>query len=236
MPKLGMGPIRRAQIFRAVTEVIARESFSGTTLQKVADAAGVSTGTVNHYFSGKRAMLIETLAHIAAEWNDSTRKAVYEAEPGVARLNALVEAAGPRSSLNKLRWKVWMAAWGESLQSAELRVALRRSRQEWTGILAEALEMINKELGGPDVDTREVARLYDALQNGLFVQLVTGDSQDDRQINDLLFTFLMDHIGPKPTAIAIAPARRTRSGRSGRQAPDAAPTRLDGSVSRGKAG
>jgi TetR/AcrR family transcriptional regulator, transcriptional repressor of bet genes len=48
MPKLGMGPIRRAQIFRAVTEVIARESFSGTTLQKVADAAGVSTGTVNH--------------------------------------------------------------------------------------------------------------------------------------------------------------------------------------------
>jgi TetR/AcrR family transcriptional regulator, transcriptional repressor of bet genes len=236
MPKLGMGPIRRAQIFRAVTEVIARESFSGTTLKKVADAAGVSTGTVNHYFSNKRAMLIETLAHIAGEWNDSTRKAVNEAEPGVARLKALIEAAGPRSSINKLRWKVWMAAWGESLQSPELRTALRRSRQEWTAVLAEALEVINKELGGPEIDTREVARLYDALQNGLFVQLVTADSPEDGRITDLLFTFLMDQIGPKPTVMAMAPARRARPVRSGRRASGAAASSLDGSVSRGKAG
>jgi TetR/AcrR family transcriptional repressor of bet genes len=231
-----MGPIRRAQIFRAVTEVIARESFSGTTLKKVADAAGVSTGTVNHYFSNKRAMLIETLAHIAGEWNDSTRKAVNEAEPGVPRLKALVEAAGPRSSINKLRWKVWMAAWGESLQSPELRTALRRSRQEWTAVLAEALEVINKELGGPEIDTREVARLYDALQNGLFVQLVTADSPEDGRITDLLFAFLMDQIGPKPTVTAMAPAGRARPVRSGRQPSGAAASSLDGSVSRGKAG
>jgi TetR/AcrR family transcriptional regulator, transcriptional repressor of bet genes len=202
MPKLGMGPIRRAQIFRAVTEVISRESFSGTTLKKVADAAGVSTGTVNHYFANKRAMLIETLAHNGAEWNDSTRKAVSEAEPGLPRLHALVEAAGPMSSINKLRWKVWMAAWGEALQSPELRSALRRSRHEWIGILAEVFELINREMGGPPtLDGREVARLYDALQNGLFVQLVTGDSIDDRRIREILCTFLTDHIGPGTTLV-----------------------------------
>jgi TetR/AcrR family transcriptional regulator, transcriptional repressor of bet genes len=222
MPKLGMGPIRRAQIFRAATEVIARESFSGTTLQKVADAAGVSTGTVNHYFSNKRAMLLETLNHISGEWNESTRQAIYGSAPGVARLRSLVEAAGPRSSINKLRWKVWMAAWGEALQFPELRVALRRSRQEWTSILADALEMINKELGGPEVDTREIARLYDALQNGLFVALVTADSPgEDRQINELLFAFLMDRVGPgararvrpggaAPARTPISAARRHR--------------------------
>jgi TetR/AcrR family transcriptional regulator, transcriptional repressor of bet genes len=212
MPKLGMRPIRRAQIFRAATEVIARESFSGTTLKKVADAAGVSTGTVNHYFSNKRAMLIETLIHIAGEWNDSTRQAVYGAEPGVARLKSLVEAAGPRSSINKLRWKVWMAAWGEALQSPELRATLRRSRQEWTSILADALDLINKDLGGPEIDTREIARLYDALQNGLFVALVTSDSPgEDRRITDLLFAFLMDRVGPQAhvpiTPDGAAPAR-----------------------------
>ena len=204
MPKLGMGPIRRAQIFRAATEVIARESFSGTTLKKVADAAGVSTGTVNHYFSNKRAMLLETLNHISGEWNDSTRQAIYGAEPGVARLKSLVEAAGPRSSINKLRWKVWMAAWGEALQFPELRVALRRSRQEWTAILADALELVNMELGGPEIDTGELARLYDALQNGLFVALVTADSPgEDRRITDLLFAFLLDRVGPQ----ALVPLR-----------------------------
>jgi AcrR family transcriptional regulator len=193
MPKLGMGPIRRAQIFRAATEVIARESFSGTTLKKVADAAGVSTGTVNHYFSNKRAMLLETLNHISGEWNDSTRQAIYGSEPGLERLKSLVEAAGPRSSINKLRWKVWMAAWGEALQSPELRVALRRSRNEWTGILADALELINVELGGPD--------LYDALQNGMFVALVTADSPgEDRRITDVLLAFLLDRVGPQARA------------------------------------
>jgi TetR/AcrR family transcriptional regulator, transcriptional repressor of bet genes len=197
MPKLGMGPIRRAQIFRAATEVIARESFSGTTLKKVADAAGVSTGTVNHYFSNKRAMLLETLNHISGEWNESTRQAVYAAEPGIARMRSLVEAAGPRSSINKLRWKVWMAAWGEALQFPELRVALRRSRQEWTAILADALELINKELRGPEIDAREIAGLYDALQNGLFVALVTNDSPgEDRRVTELLFAFLLDRVGP----------------------------------------
>jgi TetR/AcrR family transcriptional repressor of bet genes len=192
-----MGPIRRAQIFRAATEVIARESFSGTTLKKVADAAGVSTGTVNHYFSNKRAMLLETLNHISGEWNESTRQAVYGAEPGIPRLRSLVEAAGPRSSINKLRWKVWMAAWGEALQFPELRLALRRSRQEWTAILADALELINKELRGPEIDAREIAGLYDALQNGLFVALVTNDSPgEDRQVTELLFAFLRDRVGP----------------------------------------
>lgn len=221
MPKLGMGPIRRAQIFRAATEVIARESFSGTTLQKVADAAGVSTGTVNHYFSNKRAMLLETLHHISGEWNDSTRQAIYGSEPGMARLKSLVEAAGPRSSINKLRWKVWMAAWGEALQFSELRTELRRSRQEWTGLLADALALINAELGGPDIDALEIATIYDALQNGMFVTLVTNDSPgEDRRITDLLFAFLRERVGPHapvssdaavPPRMPISAGRRHRS-------------------------
>jgi TetR/AcrR family transcriptional regulator, transcriptional repressor of bet genes len=210
MPKLGMGPIRRAQIFRAASEVIARESFSGTTLQKVADAAGVSTGTVNHYFSNKRAMLLETLHHISGEWNDSTRQAIYGSEPGMPRLRALVEAAGPRSSINKLRWKVWMAAWGEALQFSELRVELRRSRQEWTELLADGLSLINAELGGPEIDALEIAKLYDALQNGMFVALVTNEIPgEDRRITDLLYAFLLDRVSPRVqvSSDGAAPAR-----------------------------
>jgi TetR/AcrR family transcriptional repressor of bet genes len=219
-----MGPIRRAQIFRAATEVIARESFSGTTLQKVADAAGVSTGTVNHYFSNKRAMLLETLHHISGEWNDSTRQAIYGSEPGMARLKSLVEAAGPRSSINKLRWKVWMAAWGEALQFAELRAELRRSRQEWTELLGDALALINAELDGPDIDALEIAKIYDALQNGMFVTLVTNDSPgEDRRITDLLFAFLQERVGPQvPVTVspdgAVPPRMPISAGRRHRPA------------------
>jgi TetR/AcrR family transcriptional regulator, transcriptional repressor of bet genes len=237
MPKLGMGPIRRAQIFRAATEVIARESFSGTTLRKVADAAGVSTGTVNHYFSNKRAMLIETLAHISAEWNDSTVRAVDGAEPGVPRLKSLVEASGPGSSINKLRWKVWMAAWGESVQSSELRAALRRSKHEWTDILAERLELINKELGGPKIDARQIAMQFDGMQNGLVVRMISVGGPADRQIDDILFDFLIDRIGPKSAVGATAtPVASVKAARSRGRAPAAAAPDLDGAAAQDKAG
>ena len=235
MPKLGMGPIRKAQIYRAVTEVIARESFSGTTLKKVADAAGVSTGTVNHYFANKQAMLIETLAHIAAEWNEDTLEAVDGAEPGLPRLRALVGAAGPSSSINRLRWKVWMAAWGEALQSPALRVALRRSRQVWNGILAEQLEVINDELGGAEIDARAIARQYDALQNGLFVQLVTADMAEDPAISEILYTFLSERLGTSPVVAAATPARRASRVRSQRKASAAAPP-PDELITQGNAG
>jgi AcrR family transcriptional regulator len=199
-----MGPVRRAQIFKAVTEVIARESFSGTTIKKVADAAGVSTGTVNHYFDNKWAMLIETIAHNAAEWNDGTIQAFNGAAPGMPRLEALLMAAGPSNSIIKLRWKVWMAAWGEALQSAELRTALRRSRQAWIALLSGCFEVINAELGGPAVDTQRIARIYDALQNGLFVQLVTSDKSIDTEVLDILRTYLTENLGPAPRASVMA--------------------------------
>lgn len=199
MPKLGMGPVRRAQVFRAATEVISRETFCGTTIKKVADAAGVSTGTVNHYFANKRAMLMETLAHLAEEWNSDLRSAVEKAEPGMPRLTALVHAAGPTTSINKVRWKVWTAAWSEAVTSPELRTALRRSRERWISLLAEMFGVINAELGGQEVDARAVARMYDALQNGLFVQMLTSDRSVDSEIVEILQDYLRESLGP-PTA------------------------------------
>jgi TetR/AcrR family transcriptional regulator, transcriptional repressor of bet genes len=190
-----MGPVRKAQVFRAATEVISRETFCGTTIKKVADAAGVSTGTVNYYFTNKRAMLMETLAHIAEEWDADLRRTVEAAEPGMPRLKALVHVAGPTTSINRMRWKVWTAAWGESVTSPEVRRAVGRSRERWTGLLAETFAVINVELGGPEVDTRAVARTYDALQNGLFVQMLTSDRQVDKEVVEILQDYLVKNLG-----------------------------------------
>jgi AcrR family transcriptional regulator len=196
MPKVGMGPIRRMQVFRAATEVIARETFGGTTIKKVADAAGVSTGTVNYYFVNKRAMLVETLSHISAEWSQDVRTAVVQSLPGEPRIQALVEAAGPTTALNKLRWRVWTSAWSEALYSPELRTVLWRSYEQWLALLSEMFEVINKDLGGPAVDLAKVARVYDALQNGLFLQILVSDGQLDEETAATLKSYLRDSLGP----------------------------------------
>lgn len=196
MPKVGIGPVRRMQVFRAATEVIARETFGGTTIQKVADAAGLSTGTVNYYFTNKRAMLMETLSHISAEWSQDLRRAIEESEPGEPRIRALIEATGPTTTLNRLRWRVWTAAWSESLHAPELRTVLWRSTKQWLQLLTEIFELINRDLGGPAVDLARTARVYDALQNGLFLQILVSDARLDEETAAVLQNYLENSLGP----------------------------------------
>jgi AcrR family transcriptional regulator len=196
MPKVGMGPVRRMQVFRAAAEVIAREAFGGTTIKKVADVAGVSTGTVNYYFANKRAMLVETLSHIHAEWSQDVRRAVEQSAPGDPRIRALVDAAGPTTTLNRQRWRVWTAAWSEALHSPELRAVLWRSYQHWLQLLSEMFEVINEDLGGSAVDVAKVARVYDALQNGLYLQILISDGRLVEEIGVTLTNYLRDSLGP----------------------------------------
>jgi TetR/AcrR family transcriptional regulator, transcriptional repressor of bet genes len=195
MPKLGMRAVRRVQVFSAATEVIARETFCGTTIRKVAEAAGVSTGTVNHYFANKRSMLIETLAHVAREWNEDLRVAVEQAAPGPGRLAALMAAVAPGNPVNQIRWKVWTAAWSEAVASREVRSALRSSNQRWIALLTEKFELINREMQGPDINASAVARTFGALLNGLIIQMLASDGALDQEIPEVIHDYLFQNIG-----------------------------------------
>ena len=53
MPKVGMEPIRRAQIIGAVIETVAEQGLEALTMDAVARTAGVSKGVVNYYFVTK---------------------------------------------------------------------------------------------------------------------------------------------------------------------------------------
>jgi TetR/AcrR family transcriptional repressor of bet genes len=203
MPKVGIGPVRRMQVFRAATEVIARETFGGTTIKKVADAAGLSTGTVNYYFTNKRAMLMETLSHISAEWSQDLRRAVEESEPGEPRIRVLIDATGPTTTLNRLRWRVWTAAWSESLHAPELRTVLWHSYKNWLQLLSEMFGLINRDLGGPAVDLAKAARVYDALQNGMFLQILISDTRLDEETAAVLQNYLENSLGPAAQASPV---------------------------------
>src|SRR5215213_9506341 len=106
MPKLGMEPIRREQICRAAATVIAREGFAGTTLRKVADEAGVSTGMLNHYFSNRQDLLTQTLVFVSERTQGRTKEAMEGLPPGWERLRALLYAALPTGEMVNEGWRV----------------------------------------------------------------------------------------------------------------------------------
>ncbi|GAU75551.1 GyrI-like domain-containing protein [Fusibacter sp. 3D3] len=60
MPKVGMEPIRRRELIRAVLWIIANKGFEEVTLDKVALRAGVSKGVVAYYFKNKEMLINES--------------------------------------------------------------------------------------------------------------------------------------------------------------------------------
>ncbi|WP_339219108.1 TetR family transcriptional regulator [Paenibacillus sp. FSL W7-1332] len=66
MPKLGMGPKRRAEVINATLTCISMYGIDGMTLDKVADHANCSKGVVTYYFKNKDHLTIEAFKSFLA--------------------------------------------------------------------------------------------------------------------------------------------------------------------------
>jgi TetR/AcrR family transcriptional repressor of bet genes len=105
----------RATILGAAIEVIAKHSLSGTTVERVAEAADVAPGTVILHFKRKEALLIEVLEHLAQEFDQARRAAIAgaDADP-VAALNRLIDVNFDPEVSGPAKVAVWYAFWGEA--------------------------------------------------------------------------------------------------------------------------
>ncbi len=69
---------READIIQAATTLFASDGFHATSTRKIAAAAGVSEGTVFHYFSTKNALLLAILDDFYEHLIESAREGVQE--------------------------------------------------------------------------------------------------------------------------------------------------------------
>lgn len=189
MPKLGMEPIRREQICRAAAAVIAREGFAGTTLRKVADEAGVSTGMLNHYFSNRQDLLTQTLVFVSERTQDRSTAAMEDLPPGWDRLKALLDSAlADEVSMNE-GWRVWINAYGEAVHLPELRRTIEDRLQSWYPLLDHALEGLVPE---PEPDALPWSWRLDAIINGLAIQALTSEAPlAPEQVRDEIIRMLL---------------------------------------------
>ena len=69
---------READIISAATDLFASDGFHATSTRKIAAAAGVSEGTVFHYFSTKNALLLAILDGFYEGLTETAREVVQE--------------------------------------------------------------------------------------------------------------------------------------------------------------
>lgn len=81
---------RTAEILEAARKMFARKGFNGTTVDDIAEAAGLAKGTVYLYFPSKRDIYLAALRQGLTGLIEGTRRAVSAAETPAAKLRAFV--------------------------------------------------------------------------------------------------------------------------------------------------
>ncbi|MDT0266714.1 TetR family transcriptional regulator [Streptomyces sp. DSM 44915] len=67
-------PGRRDRIIEAALDVIAEHGVTGATQRRIAEAAGVSLGSMTYYFDGRQQLLVEAFTRLAESMSDRYRE------------------------------------------------------------------------------------------------------------------------------------------------------------------
>lgn len=189
MPKLGMEPIRREQICSAAATVISRNGFAGTTMRKVAEEAGVSTGMLNHYFANRQDLLIQTLTFVSVRSQARFREAIEKIPAGRGRLEAMLDSALAGDPEMVATWRVWINSYGEAVHVADLRGTIEGRLHSWYELIDFALEGLVPE---DEPDSIPWSWRFDAILNGLAVQAFASEARlEPEMIRDEVIRLLL---------------------------------------------
>src|SRR5258707_13074687 len=139
-PRVGIHEAaRRAQILRAVRTCIVALGYERVTVRDVAKTAGVSTGTIVHYFGDKDTMLEAALLDKVQDTGIAFRAALTGAQTAWERLERLVTASLPQTEEVRDEWRLWLTFWGEVTRNERLRAVSERQHRRWTPFLARII-------------------------------------------------------------------------------------------------
>ena len=88
MPRPSQVSQRRAQLIRALAQVMAQQGYEAASIREIAQAAGLAPVLVHHYFPDKEALLVALTEDLGAQW--LTRLDEAEGLAPEARLRRLI--------------------------------------------------------------------------------------------------------------------------------------------------
>jgi AcrR family transcriptional regulator len=166
MPKIVDGDLRRQELAAAAARLIARGGLEAATMRDIATEAGLTTGSVTHYFADKRELLLFTLTE-SLQHRRGRRAAVASAGAHAA-LRAALEGALPVDAERHRHWMVTIAFCALAVGDVEMAQVQRLAYREFRdNVTAQLLEC-----GVAAVGARHEAERLIAVVDGVAVQAI----------------------------------------------------------------
>lgn len=176
---------RRSQIVGAVKELALDVGLNHVTIAGVAQAAEVSVGLVQHYYSSKEQLLLDTFRTVRQDVLARVDAAIVRAERRHERIEQMLldglEQLLPLTRKRRDEVHLVHSFAGAALENAALQPGFREALAEHQSRVEQALEN-GKLCGEVESATDSPAEAYAllALTDGLAARLLTQRSQAQR--------------------------------------------------------
>jgi TetR/AcrR family transcriptional regulator, transcriptional repressor of bet genes len=183
---------RRREILAAAIVAIARHGLSATTVERVAELAKISPGTIVFHFPRKTELLLATLDDVAAEF-EGARKRVLDETAGrpAEALRRLVHISLDAGVSAPDKVAVWYAFWGEANARKVYSQRVGACDDAYQSDLVALFEDLIATGGYRGLDAEAVAFAFAGLLEGLWQEiLVKGRRFDRRGATNLALAYL----------------------------------------------
>jgi len=165
MPRYVDETARRRLIAEATMRLVAADGLQAASVRRIADEAGLSMGSLRHYFRSQDELIVYTMRLIRDRVRDRIQKLDLPPDDPVAAATTLLSELIPLDRDRMAEFEVWLALSGRSL----VNPALAEVREQSDTDIRRLCERVVRWFCGDAEDERirlETERLY-ALVDGL---------------------------------------------------------------------
>ncbi|QPO13343.1 transcriptional regulator BetI [Thalassospira sp. A40-3] len=174
MPKVGMQPVRRRQLIDATIETIHQHGFADTTIARIANTAGMSSGIISHYFGGKNALLQETMRSLMKDLRNDYMVRLATAKTPMDRLEAIINTNFNEEQFTPQVTVAWLSFWAQVPFSDQLRRLNNIYFQRLASNLRHELRQLTTEECAD-----EISSAIAAMVDGIWVRTGLSRGQAD---------------------------------------------------------
>ena len=173
---------RRQQRIDAAVKCIARKGIAGTTTGDVASTAGLSQGIVNLHFDSKENLFVETLRHLASEYETQFTHVMQRSGPSAAaQLQAIMDLDLGPDICDRRKIAVWLAFWGEVKSRPTYRKICEKLDEYYDRETRRLCDQIIKEGRYANTSSAAVATILASITNGLWLSCLISPKSFDRE-------------------------------------------------------